>query len=145
MRTPNIIAGRREQSPECGRAFPSEMLTTIKPLTRSEEKLQGREGRRLNVDLLQIIEICAVTESSQSDAATNIVLHQTLRPKSTLAHLADGDGASPARARSPSRPRSAAYDIEGAPDRNQIAMAESKIMQPNDDVGMNGQIAFPYR
>jgi hypothetical protein len=34
---------------------------------------------------------------------------------------------------------------EGAPAKNQIAISVSKIMQPNDDVGMNGQIGLPQR
>jgi hypothetical protein len=33
----------------------------------------------------------------------------------------------------------------GAPARNQIAMSESKIMQPHDEVGMNGQIGLPHK
>ena len=33
--------------------------------------------------------------------------------------------------------------MEGAPARNHTAMTVSKIMQPNDDVGMNGQIGLP--
>jgi hypothetical protein len=36
-------------------------------------------------------------------------------------------------------------NIAGAPDRNQTAMNESKIMHPNDDVGMNGQIGLPQK
>ncbi len=35
--------------------------------------------------------------------------------------------------------------IEGAPARNQNAMTASKIMHPNDDVGMKGQIGLPQR
>jgi len=35
--------------------------------------------------------------------------------------------------------------IEGAPARNQNAITASKIMQPNDDVGMKGQIGLPQR
>jgi len=35
--------------------------------------------------------------------------------------------------------------IVGAPDRNQIAMNESKIKHPNDEVGMNGQIGLPQK
>ena len=35
--------------------------------------------------------------------------------------------------------------IEGAPARNQSAITASKIMQPNDDVGMKGQIGLPQR
>jgi hypothetical protein len=31
----------------------------------------------------------------------------------------------------------------GAPARNQIAMAASKIMRPQGDVGMNGQSGYP--
>src|SRR5258708_4410395 len=42
------------------------------------------------------------------------------------------------------RPRSRAK-IDGAPAKNQIAIRASKIMQPNDDVDMNGQIGWPYR
>ena len=36
-------------------------------------------------------------------------------------------------------------NIEGAPARNQSAIAASKIMHPNDDVGMKGQIGLPQR
>lgn len=32
---------------------------------------------------------------------------------------------------------------EGAPARNQIAINASKMRQPNEDVGMKGQIALP--
>jgi hypothetical protein len=35
--------------------------------------------------------------------------------------------------------------IEGAPARHQNAITASKIMQPNDDVGMKGQIGLPQR
>src|SRR4030095_1776429 len=35
--------------------------------------------------------------------------------------------------------------IEGAPARNQSAITASNIMQPNDDVGMKGQIGWPQR
>src|SRR5258705_78204 len=35
--------------------------------------------------------------------------------------------------------------IEGAPARNQNAITASNIMQPNDDVGMKGQIGLPQR
>jgi hypothetical protein len=34
--------------------------------------------------------------------------------------------------------------LEGAPARNQSAMIASKIMHPNEEVGMNGQIGFPH-
>jgi hypothetical protein len=34
---------------------------------------------------------------------------------------------------------------EGEPAKNQIAISVSKIMQPNDDVGMNAQIGLPQR
>ena len=33
----------------------------------------------------------------------------------------------------------------GAPARNQIAISVSKIIQPNEDVGMKGHIGFPHR
>jgi hypothetical protein len=33
----------------------------------------------------------------------------------------------------------------GAPARNHIPTTVSKITQPNDDVGMNGQIGWPQR
>ena len=33
----------------------------------------------------------------------------------------------------------------GAPARNQIAIRVSKIIQPNEDVCMKGQIGFPHR
>ena len=32
---------------------------------------------------------------------------------------------------------------DGAPLRNQPAIVESTIMQPNDEVGMNGQMGLP--
>ena len=35
--------------------------------------------------------------------------------------------------------------IEGAPARNQIAINVSKIVHPNDELGMNGQIGFPRK
>ena len=41
--------------------------------------------------------------------------------------------------------RDANANIEGAPARNQSAMTASKIMHPNDDVGMKGQIGLPQR
>jgi len=34
---------------------------------------------------------------------------------------------------------------EGAPAKNQIAISASKIMQPNEDVRMKGQIGVPQR
>jgi hypothetical protein len=33
----------------------------------------------------------------------------------------------------------------GAPARNHIAMSVSKIMHPNEDVGMNGQMGLPQK
>src|SRR6185295_799408 len=39
--------------------------------------------------------------------------------------------------------RARLLQIDGAPARNQIAIAVSKRRQPNDDVGMNGQIGLP--
>ena len=43
------------------------------------------------------------------------------------------------------RERRPGAHIEGAPVRNQSAIAASRIMQPNDDVGMKGQIGLPQR
>jgi len=36
-------------------------------------------------------------------------------------------------------------NTEGAPDKNHTAMKASKIMHPNEDVGMKGQIGLPHK
>jgi hypothetical protein len=36
-------------------------------------------------------------------------------------------------------------NTDGAPDKNHTAMKASKIMHPNEDVGMKGQIGLPHK
>ena len=37
------------------------------------------------------------------------------------------------------------FSSDGAPARNHGAIAVSKIMQPNAELGMNGQMGLPHR
>ncbi len=84
--------------------------------------------------------------------------HQPTRGPATSSSSADALAASEASSRrdysgcaarsgsavsTPPGARAASATIEGAPARNQSAMTLSKIRQPNDDVGMNGQIGWP--